>query len=251
MAVAIVALASAMAMVVLSSSARSEMITKQGDQGTSVAAAALQTAALLDCGATTALLPSGSGDLSDPTNPQLGALTSRTKMCAPPAKGAIGDLGDVRWRESVGSVLFDVQMRTNWVLFDPRASTTTAGAGTDGPSCTSERWRLRRDVVVTWTAAGRRRTRTLSQLAAPPPDDISGTNRGCLTYGRVPLRNGQPGTVTLSLGNGFGITHTADARGIVRFPFLTLGASYPVSVNGVARTPVTLNRDNPVAVRQV
>jgi len=241
-----------MAMVVLSSSARSEKVTKQGDQGTSVAAAALQTASLLDCGATTALLPSNSGDLSDPNTPEPGVLTNRAKMCVPTAKGAIGDLGDVRWRESSGSVLFDVQMRTNWVLFDPRAPTASNGGGDDGSSTASAKgMRLRRDVVVTWTAAGRTRTRTMSQLAAPPPDDISGTNRGSLTVVRVPSLNGQPGTATVALGNGFTVTHTADVRGNVRFPFLTLGASYPLTVNGVARTPITPTRDIPDVVRQV
>lgn len=240
MAFAVVSVAATMAVMVLSSSARSAIVTRQGDAGTSVAAAALQSAALLDCGTTTAMLPSGAGDMTNPASPVPGVFTARLQGCAPAAKGAIGDLGDVRWTETSAGVTFSVAMRTNWVTFDPKAPSTTSGS-----TISASAVRLRRDIVVTWQAAGRTRTRRLSQLAAPPPDDITGTFRGTLTVARVAAVAGQPGTATIDLGSGFRVTHSADAFGVVRFPFLALNTPYPLAVNGLARTTVVLTPDRP------
>lgn len=239
MAFAVVSVAATMAVMVLSSSARSAIVTRQGDAGTSVAAAALQSAALLDCGTTTAMLPSGAGDMTNPAAPVPGVLTARLQGCAPAAKGATGDLGDVRWTETSAGVTFSVVMRTNWVTFDPKAPSTS------GDTLSARALRLRRDIVVTWKAAGRTRTRRLSQLAAPPPDDITGTSRGSLTVARVAAVAGQPGTATIDLGSGFKVTHSADAFGVVRFPFLELNTPYPLAVNGQARTTVVLTREQP------
>lgn len=241
MAFAVVSVAATMAVMVLSSSARSAVVTRQGDAGTAVAAAALQSAALLDCGTTTAMLPSGAGDVTNPAVPVPGVFTARLQGCVPAAKGATGDLGDVRWTESSAGVTFSVSMRTNWVQFDPKAPSTTSGGATS-----SRALRLRRDIVVTWKAAGRTRTRRLSQLAAPPPDDVTGTFRGTLTVARVPAVGGQPGTATIDLGSGFKVTHSADAFGVVRFPFLALDTPYPLAVNGVVRPEsVLLTRERP------
>lgn len=249
MAVFIVAIASAMAMIVLNGSARSALQSKQGDQGLSIASAALETAAVFDCGTTTAMLASGSGDLTSPTSPVPGALTTRIQRCVPSDKGGIGDLGDVRWREVEGPLRFDVAVRTNWILFSPRGDISNADPTASGRSVPVELYRLRRDVTVTWRAGSRSRQRTLSQLAAPPPDAIAGSNRGSVTITGVPAVAGAPGTVTLALGKGFAITHSADADGVVRFPFLELEVAYPLSVNGAPRTGVTLTEGTPHVVQ--
>lgn len=251
MAVFVVAIASAMAMMVLNGSARSALQSKQGDQGLSIASAALETAAVFDCGTTTAMLASGAGDLTDPTAPVPGALTTRQQRCVPAAKGAVGDLGSVRWSETEGPLRFDVEVRTNWVLFSPRGDVPNADATTSGRGAALELYRLRRDVIVSWRTGARTRTRTLSQLAAPPPDAITASNGGSLTLLGVPRVDGRPGTVTVALGRGFSITHTADDRGVVRFPFLELEVAYPISVNGTARTGVTLTEGVPHVVQSV
>lgn len=251
MAVFIVAIASAMAMVVLNGSARSALLSKQGDQGLSIASAALETAAVFDCGTTTAMLATGAGDLTNPASPVPGALTTRQRRCVPADKGGTGDLGDVRWRQAEGNLRFDVELRTNWVLFSPRADVVNDDPVASGTVVRADLYRLRRDVTVTWRSGGRTRQRTLSQLAAPPPDAIAGSNRGALTVRGVPAVAGRPGTVTLSLGRGFTITHSADEGGVVRFPFLELEVAYPLAVNGTPRTGVTLTQGVPHVVLAV
>ena len=243
MAVFIVAIASSMALVVLSGSARSALVTKQGDAGLTIASGALETAAVFDCGSTTAMLASGAGDLTVPSSPQPGSLTTRYVRCVSAAKSATGDLGDVRWRETDGRVTFDVGLHTNWVLFRPQDGATVHDPAASGDPAPKDYYRLRRDVTVTWTASGRTRRRTLSQLVAPPPDAIAHSNPGTLTVTDVAAVGGRPGTATLTIGNGFSVTHTADARGIVRFPFLELDVPYPLAVNATPRTPVTLTQE--------
>ncbi len=249
MAVFIVAIASAMAMIVLNGSARSALQSKQGDQGLSIASAALETAAVFDCGTTTAMLASGAGDLTNPASPVPGALTTRVQRCVPADRAAIGDLGDAHWRQAEGNLRFEVEVRTNWVLFSPRGDVSNADPSTSGASVRTDLYRLRRDVSVTWKVGTRTRQRTLEQLAAPPPDAIAGSNRGSVTITGVPAVAGEPGTVTLSLGRGFTITHSAGADGVVRFPFLELEVAYPLSVNGLPRTGVTLTEGIPHVVQ--
>jgi type II secretory pathway pseudopilin PulG len=243
MAVVVVAVASSMALVVLSGSARSAVTTRQGDAGLTIASAALESAAVFDCGTTTAMLSSGAGDLTNPDNPVPGSLTTRYQRCVPAARAAVGDLGGVAWRERDGNVTYDVSLATNWVLFRPNASVDATDPATSGVEPPRDLYRLRRDVRVSWRAGGRTRTRTLTQLAAPPPDAISRSNPGAITVTGVPGVGGAPGPATLSIGSGFTVTHTADAGGTVRFPFLELGVAYPVSVNGAPRTPVTLTQE--------
>jgi len=238
MAVFIVAIASAMALVVLSGAARSALGTKQGDVGLVVASDALESASVYDCGTTTSMLASGAGDVSTPGDPVPGVLASRLARCVPASKGAVGDLGDVRWRQTEGAIAYDVTVRTNWVVFRPRADVTTADGGLSAAAARAY-FRLRRDVTVTWRASGRTRRRTLAQLVAPPPDAIARSNRGTLTLTGVPVGAGGPGSATLDLGHGFTVTHSADDRGVVRFPYLELGVSYPLLVNGSPRAPVT------------
>ena len=249
MAVFIVAVASSMALVVLSGSARSALTTKQGDQGLAVASAALESAAVFDCGTTTAMLASGAGDLSTPTNPVAGSLTTRYQRCVPAGKAAVGDLGDVRWREVDGPLAFDVTLRTNWVLFSPRADVDNTDPEASGTHVAKQYYRLRRDVTVAWTIGGRTRRRTLAQLAAPPPDVIARSNRASLTVTDVPAGADGPGHATLALGGGFTVTHSADGRGVVRFPFLEPGVTYPLSVNGTTRAAVTPSDGIPDVVR--
>ena len=248
MAVFIVALASAMALVVLSGSARSALGTKQGDVGLSIASDALESASVYDCGTTTSMLASGAGDRTSPGNPVPGVLTSRLARCVPAGKGAVGDLGDVHWRQTDGTVAYDVTVRTNWVVFSPRADVTNADGALAGGAARPY-YRLRRDVTVTWRSAGRTRRRTLAQLVAPPPDAIARSNRGSLTLTGVPAQAGGPGTVTLGLGSGFTVTHSADERGVVRFPYLELGVSYPVAVNGAPRNGVAPTEGIPDVVQ--
>ena len=243
MAVFIVAMASSMALMVLSSSARSALTTKQGDAGLTIASAALESAAVFDCGSTTAMLASGAGDLTNPSSPLPGSLTTRYVRCVPAARSAIGDLGDVRWRETDGRVNFDVRLQTNWVLFRPQSGVTVSDPAASGDAVAKEYYRLRRDVTVAWTTGGRTRRRVLSQLVAPPPDAISGSNPGSITMLNVAPVSGVRGTATITIGNGFAVTHSADERGIVRFPFLELDVPYPVAVNGTSRSPVTLTQE--------
>jgi hypothetical protein len=196
MAVVVLVIVSVAALNVVTSSSKSELTTREGDQGLLVASAAMENAAAYDCGITTS-----------PLAPAL--LDVRRERCR--------ELGDASWTEVNGPLTFVVNLTTTWVAF--RANDTVTAPGVAD-------LRLRRTVTVTWTRGGRVRSRTLTAMAAVPPDAIAFSNVGSVTV-RAP-----GGTAALELAPGYVVTHTADADGKVRFPFLEYG-QYGVFVNGV------------------
>jgi hypothetical protein len=196
MAVVVLVIVSVAALNVVTSSSKSELTTREGDQGLLVASAAMENAAAYDCGITTT-----------PLTAEL--LDTRRERCR--------ELGDATWTEVNGPLTFTVTLATTWVRFRPNETVTNP---------TNDDLRLRRTVNVSWQRGGRTRTRSLTAMAAVPPDAISFSNVGSVTV-RSP-----GGTAGIELAPGYVVTHTADNDGIVRFPFLEYG-EYAVWVNGV------------------
>lgn len=199
MAVFVLVIVSVSALHVVTAASSSELSTREGDQGLLVASAAMENAATYDCGITTSAL-------------DVELLAKRKARCR--------QLGDATWTEVNGPITFTARMATTWVEFRPNATVTTVGV---------DNLRLRRTVTVSWTRGGRTRTRSLTAMAAVPPDTISISNVGSITV-RAPN-----GTAGLELLDGFVVTHTADVDGLVRFPFLEFG-DYNLFVNGLAST---------------
>ena len=195
MAVVVLVVVSVAALQVVTASSKSELTTREGDQGLLVASAAMENAAAYDCGITTTAL--------DPT-----LLDTRRERCR--------ELGDATWTEVSGALTFTVHLATTWVAFRANDNVT---------STTRDDLRLQRTVTATWRRAGRTRTRTLTAMAAVPPDAIAFSNIGSVTV------QSPAGTAGIEVSPGYVVTHTADASGKVRFPFLEFG-EYRLFVNG-------------------